>query len=291
MTLFKQTQKGFTVLLCLFITNAGICQVAPMVEPEVRPEMNIRKKKERTKPYVGIEIASYMLPQAKIKKTEGKYKLRSRLQSAYEIGLNYFYEKPKGIAFYFGFHFIVGKINFFLTVPPEDTRVFLYPPDGSLILEYKELWGAFKFPFLFSKEFNTPKWGDISIRTGFNVMYSGLMTDLGIGGAVNLDSNYNRFELFSTVLKSNNNYKPWVTFTFGGGKNFYLKNKNILCLNVTSDISTTNFYKADYTITIPGQPVSTGTYRVNGTSLGLSLQYIFTGQNKKIIREYQKKGF
>ena len=35
---------------------------------------------------------------------------------------------------------------------------------------------------------------------------------------------------------------------------------------------------------IPNKPVTSGTYKINGSSVGLSVQYVFTGTNKQIVK-------
>jgi hypothetical protein len=67
-----------------------------------------------------------------------------------------------------------------------------------------------------------------------------------------------------------------------------LDNYNILSVGVQTDISPTYFLKGNYAITIPGKPVTSGTYKISGTSLGISLAYIFTGTNKRLVRQYEK---
>jgi len=49
---------------------------------------------------------------------------------------------------------------------------------------------------------------------------------------------------------------------------------------VQADISPTYFLEGNYEFTIPNKPVTSGTYKISGSSLGLSVQYIFTGKNK-----------
>jgi len=286
---FIKTQKGIIALLCLLYSNICNCQVAELIETEEPQQLNFMKKKERQKPYVGIEIITSMLPPATIKKQEGNYKPFSRLQSSYEIGLNYHYVKPKAVTFSYGFHLIVGKTNFFLSIPDQDTRVFPYQVDGHRIIDFKDVWWAFKFPFMIQKEVQTKKWNNIILKTGVNLMYSPIW-DFHIGGGV-IDTSNQYIDIYSVFLSGNNKYLPWVNFSLGGCKDLVLKNNNILTLQIIAVISPRAFYRGNYRITIPSQPVATGTYKVFGNSLGLSMQYYFTGSNKKAVKEYLKKGF
>ncbi len=283
------TQKGVIALLCMLLAYTCIGQVAELKEIEQFPQISSMKKKERQKPYVGLEIIVSMLPPGKIKRQEGNYEPYSRLQSSYEIGLNYHYARPKQITFSYGFHLIVGKTNFFLNIPEEDTRVFPYQIDGHRIIELKDVWWSFKFPFMIQKEIQIRSWDNIILKTGINLMYSPIL-DLNVSGGV-IDTNNQNINIFSGFFSGNNKYLPWVNFSLGGCKDLVLKNNNILTVQLIAVISPTAFYRGNYRITIPGQPVATGTYKVYGNSLGLSMQYYFTGSNKKAVREYLKKGF
>lgn len=289
MNKLKLTQKGQTTLLCLLIANICSSQTTAIEGHESSPIQNFRKEKKINKTTMSIEIISSILPKAKITRKEGKYKLQSYLQSSYDLGLNFIYEANKSTSISTGIHFVVGKWNFFKNFPPQD--LLPYITDGKKMLESKGLWGAFRFPFLFEKKIDSKKNSSLILKTGINIRYSGLMLDLGIGGGGYYDQNGQMISIFSGDFSGDNNYKPWITFLVGGGKVFSLKNKNILSICLQADISGTYFYIGTYEITIPNQPVSTGTYKINGTSLGLSVQYIFAGENKRIIRSYEKKGF
>jgi hypothetical protein len=287
MNKFNKTQKGLQTLLCLLLTNICFSQTAYIGDNGFSSIQNSSKEKNRKKSTMAIEISSYILPKARIIKTSGNYKLQSRLQSAYDIGVNFIYTASERTAISYGIHYIVGKRNFDLNVPSEDVRQF--NSDGRSLLDDKELWGAFRFPILIEKKIDSKKWGEMLIKAGLSIRYSGLMTDLRIAGGGYYDQNNQLISIFSGDFSGDNNYKPWLTFIAGGGKIFSLKNKNILAVCLQADISGTYFYTGTYEITIPNQPIATGTYKISGTSLGLSVQYIFTGENKRLIRMYEKE--
>jgi hypothetical protein len=289
MNKFKITQKGLIVLLCLLIANFCKGQQAAIENNNKAQIPDFRKKEKKKKTAMGIEISSAVLPKAKIIRASGNYKLQSRLQSSYDIGINFIRSISTNTSLSAGIHFVVGKRNFYLNVPDNDVSQFRV--DGLLIVEDKELWGAFRFPILIERKLDSKKWGKVLIKGGLSIRYSGLMPDLRIAGGGVYGPNNQLISIFSGDFSGNNNYKPWITFIVGGGKVFSLKNKNILSLCIQADISGTYFYSGNYEITIPNQPISTGIYKVNGTSLGLSVQYVFTGENKRIVRSYQKKGF
>ena len=103
------------------------------------------------------------------------------------------------------------------------------------------------------------------------------------------DTNNQQIDIFNADFKSNNNLKPWISFSLGAAKNFLLKNKNLITVELFGELSNTDFLKADYEITIPNKPVTRGTYSVTGSCLGLSVEYTFTGVNKRLVRSYQQK--
>jgi len=89
-----------------------------------------------------------------------------------------------------------------------------------------------------------------------------------------------------TLDEMNNRNKIWLTFLVGINKSIRLKNDNLLSLGIQADISRTNFLIGSYEITIPGQPVTSGMYSINGSSVGISVAYIFTGTNRRLARKY-----
>lgn len=288
MNKFKHTQKGLSTLLCLLLANICLCQTFSFTDEYNNSLQQFYKEKKSKKTFMGIEITSSVLPKAKIMKIEGKYKLQSHLQSSYDLGLNFLYKISEKTSISTGIHFVVGKWNFFADLPNQDLTPYI--SDGRKIIENKELWGAFRIPFLLEKKINSKKWNSMLIRAGINLRYSGLMIDEGIEASI-IDANGGKIDFFNSKFSGNNKYKPWLTFLAGGGKIFSLKNKNFLFICLQADISGTYFYTGTYEITIPNQPIATGTYKINGTSLGLSVQYIFTGYNKRLVKSYQKKGF
>lgn len=288
MYFFVKNQKGVITLLILLMSGSVLCQDVSKTE-NIFTDQNTQIEKEVgfKKGNVSVELTAAMLPKAKIIRTEGSYRLQSRLQSAYDGGINYIYNVNKNLLISSGFHVVIGERNFFLNVPSEDLA--RYNVSGQLILFDKQTWGAIRVPLLVEKKINTTKAGLISLKAGLNLRYSGFTTDLLMEGGGIIDSNNNVTRIFSASFSERNDNKPWITVLAGACKLFVLDNKNILSVGLQADISTTYFYTGNYKITIPDKPVTSGMYKINGTSLGLSIQYIFTGANKRLIRSYQKK--
>lgn len=262
-----------------------------LVSSYVIGQSEIDKKKQFKSTNFSIEIAASILPKAKIRTEEGNYQMKSHLQSSYDIGINIRHRFKADLLIFTGFHMIVGKRNFFAIIPAEDLPGYS-PGYPDLYIEDKELWGSMRIPLLLEKGISFKNKSMLFVRTGINLRYSGLMPDLLIGGGGGIiDSNGQVVSIFSASFSGNNDHKPWITFLAGLGKEFELDNHNKLSVSLLADISTTYFYKGNYEITIPNKPITRGTYKINGTSLGLSVQYIFTGYNKRLVRGYEKKAF
>jgi hypothetical protein len=287
MCLIIKNQKGITTLLILFISVSGHCQETSNLEKILNAQTMTNKKEIGLKrSNFSFEIAVAVQPKANISRTEGNYTLQSSHKPSYDGGLNYVHNINKDWLVSSGFHVVLGERNYFAHVPDEDVRSFF--PTGRFIIFNKALWGAVRVPLLVERKINTTKAGLASLKAGLNVRYSGFVHDLEMGGAI-LDSNNNVTRIFSASFSGNNDDKPWITFLAGASKLFVLDNKNILSIGLQADISTTYFFMGNYSITIPNKPVTSGTYKINGTSLGLAVQYIFTGTNKRLIRSYQRK--
>src|SRR5690348_652870 len=84
-----------------------------------------------------------------------------------------------------------------------------------------------------------------------------------------------------------NNLKPWLNYNIGGGYSFFLSNYNFLRINLIGNFSATKIVKFNYTIDVSGKPQSTGTYSSNLSYIGISVNYILTGANKRVYRWYK----
>jgi len=225
---------------------------------------------EFKKSNLAIEVVASILPDAKITRLEGNYELRSHLQSSYDLGINYLKYINKSLRLSTGFHFIVGKRNFFANIPSEDINNW----DGRNIIENKELWEAFRIQLLLEKKFSSKTKKEFLIKGGINLRYSGFMIDESIAGFL-VYSNTQVVRIFRAELSPRNNGNPWLTFLGGFSKSVLLNNQNSLSIGLNAEISPTYFIKGSYEITVPNKPITTGTYKINGAGLGLSVQYSF----------------
>lgn len=230
-----------------------------------------------------IELIPAVLPKASITLTGTGYRLNSHLQSSFDLGFNGIRTLNKKYALIYGAHFVLGKFNLFKNIPAAD-----FPPSSQItwdyLIEFKDIWFNVRLPVLIEREFNTGRRNAFGLQAGLSLRYSGVMIGDYSYGEIRPDFNSSYVTIMQMDYTMHNRYKPWVTCLAGYTKSFVLNNKNILKAGLQADVSTANFFKGDYEIVIPGKPSSPGTYKISGTSLGMSLQYVFTGYNRRKVK-------
>lgn len=266
--------KSFLAIVGILFSQFSFCQSSPAIDTSVSTKLA-----GFTKGNLSIELMASVLPKANISRDGGKYHLKSLLQSSYDLGINYIYNINRKWNITTGLHFVVGKRNFYMDLPVGDAGPSYPDMGGPRFIEDKELWGSFRIPLLVERKLITPKKRVMAIRAGINFRYSGLMLDESIGGSIIGPGGNPSPDIFTADFPAYK--KPWFTFLAGVSRQFVLRNSNILAVGLNADISFTYFMKGNYAITIPTQPVTTGVYKINGSGLGLSVSYVFTGSNKK----------
>ena len=182
-----------------------------------------------------------------------------------------------------GLHINVGKRNFHYQIPGQDLQYFSGFEDG-YYLENKELWETLSIPMNFQFSIGSQPKKNLRGIIGINLKYSGFMSDEVITSTIySVNGNSQIFEI---NLSSNNNGKVWFTINVGLSRSFILDNHNELAIGLLMDLSLHSFYKGSYQFTLPGKPISAGFYSIKGSGIGLSLQYIFKGVNKKEAKKY-----
>src|SRR6187200_1325511 len=185
--------KDFLFCLGLLLTKICFCQTVDT--------KSISDGQHETKQNnFGVEVIASILPPAKITREEGKYVLKSHLQSSYDLGINYLHHLKNDLIFSTGLHFVIGKRNFFANIPSADINFW----DGGISIEAKELWGCFRMPFLIEKKLNTKKSSGFYIKVGFTLRYSGMMPDEGFGVTA-IDSNNRFYDVFNADISARNN--------------------------------------------------------------------------------------
>jgi len=238
----------------------------------------------------GVTLESNIFSKGDIKTKTGNYHLYSKPHLSFNVGFTYTININKKMSVKSGLKFGLVKSNFYGDIPKNDLiqAGILRQDDSPPIVYFKEAYGKLSLSILMIRRLSVSETNFWDIRYGLNINYSDFSGDEQIGMSV-IDTSNQRIKFFSSIFKSNNNYNPWVNIMIGGAKNFVLKNLNLLTISFLLELGTSKFLTSDYEITIPNKPMTTGTYSVKSSSLGLSIEYIFTGTNKRIVRSYQKK--
>lgn len=285
----RKRYLSLSFILLVFFTQITTAQNQNKVTDNIDSNKN-NFKEVFQKNNISIQIKGSVLPRANFNTREGNYSLYSRPHSSFSAGVNYIINIDEAWSLYAGLHFNLTKSNYFGNIPPADltgSGVRISEDSPPLIYD-KEVYTRLFVPVMVKRRFRFSESGFWDIRAGINLNYSGFSNDVGIGMSVG-DTNNQQINIFYADFKSNNNLKPWISFSLGASKNFLLKNKNLISVELFCELSNTDFLKADYEITIPNKPVTKGTYSVTGSCLGLSVEYTFTGVNKRLVRSYQQK--
>lgn len=238
---------------------------------------------------IGVQLKAGVLPGADFDITEGTYHLKSRLQSSFSIGMNYQTNLDHSWGINWGLHINLTKRNFFIHIPDSDLNGYL-SSQGAPQIEDKDIYLRLVIPFRVIHKFLYNDHGFWDLKAGLNLNYSGFSNDEIITASI-ADTNYQSRNIFYGEFKSNNNNKPWVTFSLSSSKNLFLKNNNQISFEIFLELSKTDFLKGNYEITIPGKPVTRGTYSVSGSCAGFAIQYTFTGTNKRRVNGYHQSPF
>lgn len=99
---------------------------------------------------------------------------------------------------------------------------------------------------------------------------------------IKLDANGQYYTAVDLDLDVGNDRKPWIDYHFGGGYSWLLKNNNLLRVNLVVTVSDMELARGSYQISVPGRPLSTGTYASSLSHAGISLNYILTGAKKRL---------
>lgn len=235
---------------------------------------------------VSIFLSSSVLPKANICTKEGEYKLNSKFSSNFGIGINYTIRNGATLAFQSGIQFNVLVNNYYLLIPDSDLSGYI-STNGFPQIDINDAYARLTLPVRIIHDLFKSDRFVWNISSGINIHYSGFLVDRFISVSL-ADSNYQYTKIFSSEFESSNSGKPWLSYVLSSSVAFNLKNKDQIRVQLIADLSTTNFLKGEYQITVPNKPVTTGTYSMKGSSLGFSVEYVLTGYNKRLARKYVK---
>jgi hypothetical protein len=231
---------------------------------------------------VSIFLSSSVLPKANIHTKEGDYHLNSKLSSNFGVGINYTIRNGATLAFQSGIHFNVLVNNYYLLIPDSDLGGYI-STNGFPQIDINDAYARLTLPVRIIHDLYKNDRYVWNVNGGINIHYNGFLVDRGISVSL-ADSNYQYTRIFSSEFDGANKGKPWLSYVLSSSVAFNLKNKDQIRVLLIADLSTTNFLKGEYQITIPNKPVTLGTYSITGSSLGLSVEYVFTGYNRRYAR-------
>ena len=228
---------------------------------------------------IGVQIQASISPSGNIITSTGKYHLQSRLQSLFGAGVNYQLNFDNYLSLIYGVQINLLSTNYYLHIPDSDLSGFL-STGGAPQIEDKQVYYKIAFPVMLSYRFLQKVDGYYSLNAGFKVNYSGFSPDENTSTQI-ADTNYKLQNIFTGKFSSDNNKKPWVTFCAGVARSVHLNSTGDLSIGLMFELSLTKFIKGNYTITVPNQPVTTGSYTVKGSCAGISLLYILPKHERK----------
>ena len=235
-----------------------------------------------------FSIIPLVSQKAEIDPQSGPYQLGSRPVRGVEAGFNYHSNMNTGYSIILGLHGGVSVRNYSLFIPKEDFTPD-EPQDFEEITQSNQTVDFYlSAPLLFEKRWLTGKDGFWNVLGGINIRFYPDQFSEGISHSKSNDTGgyYNIIEL---DLEVGRNFKPWVDYNFGGGYSWILGNANLVRANILVNISNKSITEGTYKIQVQGQPVSEGHYASRHSFVGLSINYIFTGCNKRLRKHYEKQ--
>ncbi len=237
--------------------------------------------------WFGFYLSRYNAEKGKPVRQSGAYAMSSSSVAGIEAGGNYYVNFNKDYSLIAGARVGFSGRNFKLFIPKSDFTPNLQDDinfRGRLTKDYDiylsaPIWVERRWP---SK--NNSTWNaDVGINVRLDPNEEGYGYDYG-----GIDVNGQYVPVLSMDGDIGNNLKPWFNYNVGGGYSFFLSNYNFLRINLIANFSATKIANFNYTIDVTGKPQSTGTYSANLSYVGLSISYIFTGANKRLLKLYEK---
>lgn len=265
----KQVPFIFCILL-LFIKTNPVFSQNQIISDSIPPHH-----------YIGVQMQAGAVPGGSINTITGNYHLHSKLQSCFSAAFVYQVNLGYRWSMNYGLQITVLSTNYYLLIPNSDLSGYPGSNEAPQIWD-KQAYFKVALPVLLSYNCLFNKKGLYSARAGIKLNYSGFSLDERVGMSI-VDSNRQSTEIFSGDFTSNNNKKPWLSYVGSISKTLLLKNHGLFSIGLFAEVSTTDFIKGDYQVTIPNQPVTEGRYTTNGSCAGISVQYLFP-QHRKLSK-------
>lgn len=236
--------------------------------------------------YFSLYLSPFVAQKARCISQSGTYPLSASKSSGIEAGGNYFINFNENYSLIAGAHAGFSGRNFELFISKSDFNPNLENDinfRGRLTKDYDLYLSA---PIWFEKRWirkNNSTW---NVDAGINFRFD--------PDEAFYTYNYNGIDVngqYVPVLYldgwAGNNAKPWLNFNIAGGYSVFLSNYNFIRINLVANLSATKVVNFNYTIDVTGKPQSTGTYSSNLSYIGLSINYILTGTNKRLLKLYE----
>lgn len=242
------------------------------------------------KNYFGFYLSPYIAQKGMPVRQSGAYSMSASNEAGIEACGNYFINFNKNYSLIVGAHAGFSGRDFELFISKSD-----FTPNLQNDINFRGALTKFNDLYLSAPVWVEGRWVGKNnttwdIDAGINVRFNPDEETYGYG-----DASYGGVDVngqFDPVLSmegwAGNNLKPWLNYNIGGGYSFFLSNYNFLRINLLANFSATKVVNFNYTIDVTGKPQSTGTYSANLSYVGLSISYIFTGANKRLLKLYEK---
>lgn len=236
--------------------------------------------------YFSFYLSPYISQKAKCINQSGSYPLRASKYSGLEAGGNYFINFNENYSLILGAHAGFSGRNFKLFISKSDFSPNLENDinfRGRLTKDFDLYLSA---PIWFEKRWvkkNNSMW---NIDAGINLRFdpNEAFYNYDYGG---FDINGQYVPVIDMEGYVGNNEKPWLNYNIATGYSVFLSNYNYFRINLIANFSTTKVVNFNYTIDVRDKPQSTGTYSSKLSYIGLSINYILTGTNKRLLKFYK----
>lgn len=236
--------------------------------------------------YFSFYASYYASQKAKIVKESGEYSIKSTEVAGVEGGASFFINFNNNYSIITGIHVGASGRNAGTFISKSEFNPAL-KKDFNVPLAFGKDYAFYLVaPVWFEKRWVKRNFDHWNADLGINIRYHPGDDSFGYFG-FGEDVNGQAQQVFLMDGWVGNNIKPWLNYNISGGYSWFLSNYNFLRINLIANFSTTKVVNFNYTIDVSGKPQSTGTYSSNLSYIGLSISYILTGANKRLLKLYE----
>jgi len=235
----------------------------------------------KQKNYWGISFIPVLSAKTKIHGDKSTYQLHSHPKFGAELLIHYHlnFSKNYSLVFSAGENAIGSKLDY--TIPKE----MFDPPTATNITPNK--FGSrgmeivnHKIQVELLKRWHRNNEKNWNLGAGLSLLFS-FTGGLGETGSVHVYPNGQTKQYLTRYQQNYNNGNPWFNFHVSGGREWALRSKDILQINLKLNFSPINPSTGAYLFTTGVQPDLSGNYGTSGSYIGISTGYILTGASKK----------